>query len=295
MQSIFDDLCCRFIINLPQTELAIPERVCFQAELAHWFYEDFYREEDPSLPSLPFRTFCLRLFQHCPSLRHYLSNWEDVLKRFIEYKTQVPVCGAIILNPTLTKCLMVKGWKATSTWGFPKGKINQDESKSSCAIREVQEEIGFDISPYLKEEDYIEYSIFGQQITLYIIQGIHESTPFAPQTRKEISDIAWHSMDLLVSVFKNNHYTGSLGKIYYMVKPAILKLTQFIKSVTSSKKPRGKRVELKALFERAMVNTNVRKNPVSKSKRVSVNIELPNLVSIFNIELQKRTAMILGS
>ena len=38
---------------------------------------------------------------------------------------------------TRHQCLLVKGWKASSGWGFPKGKINQDEPEPTCAIREV--------------------------------------------------------------------------------------------------------------------------------------------------------------
>jgi hypothetical protein len=36
----------------------------------------------------------------------------------------VPVFGAILLNPALDKCIMVKGWKSNS-WGFPKGKARR--------------------------------------------------------------------------------------------------------------------------------------------------------------------------
>jgi mRNA-decapping enzyme subunit 2 len=37
----------------------------------------------------------------------------------------VPVYGAILLNPALDKCLMVKGWKPGASWGFPKGKVRR--------------------------------------------------------------------------------------------------------------------------------------------------------------------------
>ena len=51
------------------------------------------------------------------------------------------MCGAIILNPVLDKCLLVKGWSKNATWGFPKGKINKNESEIACAAREVHEEV----------------------------------------------------------------------------------------------------------------------------------------------------------
>jgi hypothetical protein len=40
----------RFIYNCPEEEFESLDRICFQIELAHWFYEDFYREHNLSLP-----------------------------------------------------------------------------------------------------------------------------------------------------------------------------------------------------------------------------------------------------
>ena len=46
--------------------------------------------------------------------------------------------GAIILEPNMEKCLLVKGWKAADGWGFPTGKINKDEADEDCAVREAR-------------------------------------------------------------------------------------------------------------------------------------------------------------
>ncbi|RCH95110.1 mRNA-decapping enzyme subunit 2 [Rhizopus stolonifer] len=56
-EEILDDLSSRFIINVPEVELASVERICFQVEQAHWFYEDFVREIKPDLPSFQLKTF----------------------------------------------------------------------------------------------------------------------------------------------------------------------------------------------------------------------------------------------
>ncbi|KAJ2842071.1 mRNA-decapping enzyme subunit 2, partial [Coemansia erecta] len=53
---IMDDLASRFIINVPEEELQEIARICFQIEQAHWFYEDFVREENTSLPSMTLKT-----------------------------------------------------------------------------------------------------------------------------------------------------------------------------------------------------------------------------------------------
>jgi hypothetical protein len=46
-----DSRSSRFVINCPKEELETPERIGWQFELAHWYYEDFYRASVPELPS----------------------------------------------------------------------------------------------------------------------------------------------------------------------------------------------------------------------------------------------------
>lgn len=49
----------------------------------------------------------------------------------------VPTFGAILLDDTLSSILLVQSYMATS-WGFPKGKINEEEDPVDCACREVR-------------------------------------------------------------------------------------------------------------------------------------------------------------
>jgi hypothetical protein len=162
-------------------------RICFQIEQAHWFYEDFVREQNPALPSFSLKAFTSKIFHHCPVLRNYNKNHEQAYRDFVKYKVRVPVCGAIMFNEGLDKVLLVKGWTAKSTWSFPRGKINKDEKELDCAVREVYEEIGYDINDRIEENDYFEITMKEQKIRLYVIYGIPESTQFISQTRKEIS------------------------------------------------------------------------------------------------------------
>ena len=122
---------------------------------SHWFYEDFVREANPQFPSLPLKRFSQIFFRACPVLHRWSSDFEIAFNNFMQYKTRVPVCGAIMLNDTWEKvckpwlgltrpaltivpqCILVKGWKSSAGWGFPKGKINQDEEPHKCAVREV--------------------------------------------------------------------------------------------------------------------------------------------------------------
>lgn len=98
----------------------------------------------------------------------------------------------------MTKCLLIRANKSNK-WGFPKGKINKNEKEIDCAIREIYEEVGFDVTPYIKEDLYFEetYPKTQRKIRLYIICGIPESTRFETKTRGEIDDIKWFKINRL--------------------------------------------------------------------------------------------------
>ncbi|KAF9924467.1 mRNA-decapping enzyme subunit 2 [Linnemannia zychae] len=262
-ENVLDDLSSRFIINVPDEELASVERICFQIEQAHWFYEDFIREQNPALPSFNLKSFSAKFFQHCPLLHEWANEHETAYANFMEYKIRVPVCGAIILNDAMDKCILVKGWTARSGWGFPKGKINKDEPDTSCAVREVWEETGFDVTEKIREEDYVEQTIKDQRIRLYIIKSVPEDTVFEPQTRKEISKIEWHYIaDLPTSKPKANERGTQSGREsgtergsgiknssrYYMVTPFVHKLKSWIVAQRrSNKRNKGQHNQLAQL------------------------------------------------
>ena len=71
--------------------------------LSHWFYEDFIREENPKFPSLPLKRFSAMLFEACPVLYQWSHDHEQAFNKFLQYKTRVPVCGAIMLNDAMDK------------------------------------------------------------------------------------------------------------------------------------------------------------------------------------------------
>lgn len=105
----------------------------------------------------------LFLFQHIPFLKNESHKLNEILKEWREYKQSVPTYGAIILSENMSHVLLVQSYWAKSSWGFPKGKVNEEEDPAHCAVREVLEETGFDISNYIDPEDYME-SIINDQL-----------------------------------------------------------------------------------------------------------------------------------
>ena len=122
------------------------------------------------------------------SLIAHIPLWktENAFADFMSYKTRVPVRGCIMLNLTMDKCILVKGWKSGASWSFPRGKIDQNEDDKDCAIRETYEETGFDLTGMVPG-DKIDINIRDQHMRLYIAPGVPEDFEFAPRTRKEIS------------------------------------------------------------------------------------------------------------
>uniref|UniRef100_V9KRM2 m7GpppN-mRNA hydrolase n=1 Tax=Callorhinchus milii TaxID=7868 RepID=V9KRM2_CALMI len=194
---VLDDLCSRFILHIPSEERDNAIRVCFQIELAHWFYLDFYLQNTPGLPQCGIRDFAKSVFNHCPFLLRKGDDVENILDDWKEYKMGVPTYGAIILDETLENALLVQGYLAKSGWGFPKGKVNKEEAPHDCAVREVLEETGFDIRDRICKDDFIEQRINDQLARLYIIPGVPKETKFNPKTRKEIRNIEWFSIEKL--------------------------------------------------------------------------------------------------
>ncbi|GAQ86324.1 NUDIX hydrolase domain containing protein [Klebsormidium nitens] len=245
---LLEDLCSRFVLNAPEEELKSFERIGFLIELAHWFYEDHVREQQPALRSFSLSDFIAAMFKHCAALRPYGEFADEIYRSFTDYKVKVPTTGAILLNPAMDKCVMVRGWKQHSAWGFPKGKKNFQEEDLACAIREVEEEIGYNIGGHVNPEDFLEVEIAEQRCRLYIVTGVEESTPFLTRTKKEIGEIAWHWIADLPDVENEdpdnpgNPNKGANGLKYFLVWPYMRGLKNWI---AARKAPGGGRSKRK--------------------------------------------------
>ncbi|XP_033871836.1 m7GpppN-mRNA hydrolase [Acipenser ruthenus] len=228
---LLDDLCSRFILHIPSEERDNAIRVCFQIELAHWFYLDFCMQNSPGLPQCGIRDFAKAVFNHCPFLLPHGEDVQKVLDQWKEYKMGVPTYGAIILDETLENVLLVQGYLAKSGWGFPKGKVNKEEAPHDCAVREVLEETSFDIRDRICKDNFIELKINDQLARLYIIPGVPKDTKFNPKTRKEIRNIEWFSIEKLPSHRNDMTPKSKLGLApnkFFMAIPFIRPLREWI-------------------------------------------------------------------
>ncbi|XP_064459346.1 m7GpppN-mRNA hydrolase-like [Ornithodoros turicata] len=143
----------------------------------------------------------------------------------------VPTHGAILLDDTLEYVLLVQGYWARASWGFPKGKVNEGEEPHACAVREVLEETGYDISSMLRREDFIELKVLDQLVRLYLIVGVPRDTKFQARTRREIKSIEWFAIADLPSHKRDQAPKATLGlspNAFFMVMPFVKPLRKWI-------------------------------------------------------------------
>ncbi|KAJ5456739.1 hypothetical protein N7530_012013 [Penicillium desertorum] len=293
LEDWLDDLCVRFIINLPREELESVERICFQVEEAQWFYEDFIRPLDPALPSMNLKTFAMRIFQHCPLMSswshyHHLAAFQE----FLDYKTRVPVRGAIMLNQDMDEVVLVKGWKKGANWSFPRGKINKGEKDLDCAIREVYEETGFDVreANLVKNDDdvkYIEITMREQHMRLYVFRGVLRDTYFEPRTRKEISKIEWYKLSELPTLKKNKQHDEGLAVAnankFYMVAPFLSPLKKWIaqqKKLDARSQPSANQVSRAEGYVSMDENGHPNGTPGMPPAKMAIPSDLPEVTSV---------------
>ncbi|KAG0669952.1 mRNA-decapping enzyme subunit 2 [Maudiozyma exigua] len=230
---IIEDLLVRFIINCPPEDLSSVERELFHFEEASWFYTDFIKLMNPNLPKLKIKQLSQLFIKLCP----LVWKWKDIkvdqaLSKFSKYKKTIPVRGAAIFNKNMTKILLVKGTESDS-WSFPRGKISKDEDDISCCIREVKEEIGFDLADYLDEDQFIERNISGKNYKIFLVNNIPEDTVFRPLARNEIEKIQWFDFKKVSrALFKNNN---SNKFKFYLINSMIRPLSMWAKHQRQNK------------------------------------------------------------
>ncbi|OUC41702.1 Dcp2, box A domain protein, partial [Trichinella nativa] len=175
--NIINELCCRFLFNMPEEERTDPVRACFHIELAHWFYCDHFTARN-GYPTCSLKEFIRAVFSNSADLQQYTSNLDDVLAQWRQYKSGVPVYGAILVNAQLDS-------------------INEGETVQQCAVREVLEETGYDIGKLMTDSPYLERKFGGYTCGLFLVTGVEHDFPFQPQTKNEIGRLQWFLIDAL--------------------------------------------------------------------------------------------------
>lgn len=148
-------------------------------------------------------------------LKYIVKNYN--LNDKFEYENS---CGAIVFNENTEKILLVK--MHNGNWGFPKGHIENNETKEETAIREVQEETNVNIKIIPNFEREIKY--------IPNEKTIKKVTIFAGITQDE--DVKIDTFE--IEAFQWCTYEEALKLVTYKLQKDVLEKARkvFVKSKT---------------------------------------------------------------
>jgi 8-oxo-dGTP pyrophosphatase MutT (NUDIX family) len=160
-------------------------------EYAHWYYLDELVNKH-NLQKINFYTFLTTIFlnKKMNAEINKISLYNSIYNR---YKKKIPTAGCIILcnnNICLVKI------RHSNKFGLPKGKKNGFETIYETAIREVKEETGIDIEPYIiDKKNYIEVL----KTKLYIVNYPTLNNEFNNYDVREIEEVKWFDFNYIMN------------------------------------------------------------------------------------------------
>lgn len=121
------------------------------------------------------------------------SNPYLTLKAFFNDFNYLEASGGLVHNPLENKYLFIK---RNGFWDIPKGKIEKGEKKEEAAVREVQEECGFEKVELgeLITETYHTYFAYGKYFlkkTYWYYMESSEINNLTPQEEEGITELIW--------------------------------------------------------------------------------------------------------
>ena len=204
--------------------------LCFAVEKAYWHHlkntRDFL-EPDTMLD------FLEKMLYHIPHLGYKSEDAPLLYKRWRDYKSSIPTCGAVIFDRRLTRILLVQSG-SSENWGFPKGKREQGERSEACAAREVMEETGLDIRGLINSYKYFHFEESNHFCTLYIVSGVDENVALRADCFEEISDIKWVGIETLPFYHGDDHYRhmryGIESRKFRNIFPIVRKIVDWVRN-----------------------------------------------------------------
>ena len=127
-------------------------------------------------------------------------------------------CGAVVFNDS-RKFFLIRNRRSTS-WGFPKGHIEENETTRQTALREVLEETGLSIDIVPDFREYSKYTIGGRiEKTVEIFLAKAKSSDFVLQ-EEEVEEGDWYDYRSAMALLNYDNDKRILERAYVYLKGA---------------------------------------------------------------------------
>jgi 8-oxo-dGTP pyrophosphatase MutT (NUDIX family) len=137
-------------------------------------------------------------------------------------RRHVTSCGAVVwkLVDDRVQLLLIKQFGRNDAWGVPKGHIEDEESFEECALREVKEETGLDVTLGSRLPDaVISTRNTYKRVVLFMAVPVDSSKPVAEfDPDNEITDVKWFNIDELPKTF--DYLTDTFARVIEALKCA---------------------------------------------------------------------------
>lgn len=215
-------------LSTPQTSTSILSYKSWSViERLYWIYIDHLLHSN-NVKLIDFASEWLKTFKPNDKQELFTS-----LKGYYAYKNSIPTAGGI----PLCYCEQNKEWmmllpqpENKPCWSVVKGKPNQDTETTACtAARELNEEIGYRVSP-----EFLETCCYSLRIRtcsadggssesrIYLIPGVPQDYPFEIQCKGEISSFKW------IPVNANSVSSYHLSYLMRLLFPTLLLFTKHL-------------------------------------------------------------------
>eukprot|EP00929_Paragymnodinium_shiwhaense_P119721 TRINITY_DN9161_c0_g1_i2.p1 TRINITY_DN9161_c0_g1~~TRINITY_DN9161_c0_g1_i2.p1 ORF type:complete len:735 (-),score=174.56 TRINITY_DN9161_c0_g1_i2:128-2332(-) len=209
--------------------------LCLRLQEAHWFYTDsLFAKQKRDLPKLSQFVFFGLMLEHCEALREVYASKEqysDLMAEWRRYLNTVSRAGAVLMDESMTRCLMVQTWKS-SCWTFPSGKVEEGDDELQTALREVQEETGLAVSEMTDAATFItatfkDNSEVNIHVKLFVMVGVPQNIRWEVSSAQEIQKMAWVELSRLPGWWGPGS-KGSKLKFHETVSRFVRQLKNFV-------------------------------------------------------------------
>lgn len=139
------------------------------------------------------------------------TSYEKIITDFKNYFERLEAAGGIVEKES--QILLIK---RLEKWDMPKGKIEKGETKTSAAIREVEEECSINVQIRDKVGEtwhtYVHKNKNHLKRTHWYAMRCLDDTDMKPQVEEQITDIRWFSPKDVKKALENSY--GTIRDIY---------------------------------------------------------------------------------